>query len=397
MGALCPARLRRLDDVLAGYVVRGEVPGVVAVVSRRDEMHLTAMGNQRFGGEPIRRDTIFRISSMTKPIVAVAAMMLVEECRLRLDDPVTALLPELADRRVLASVQGPLDDTVPAHRDITLRDLLTLRLGFGYLPGRPEETPIVAAAMRRKIGLGPPKPATPHSPDEWLKLFAELPLMHQPGQRWSYEMGFGVLGVLVARAAGQPLETFLTERIFAPLGMADTGFSVPAGKLHRLATSYGLDHKNGVLELYDGVEDSQWSQPPAFPDARGGLVSTVNDYLAFGRMLLRDGRYPGGRLLSRPSVRLMTTNQLTAEQREGSESAPLFLEDLGWGFGVGVVIHRSELSAVPGQFGWDGGLGTSWRSDPAEDMVTILMTQTLPPCWPLFADFRTSAYQAIDD
>lgn len=396
MGALCPGRLRRLDDVLAGYVGRGDVPGLVALVSRRDEVHLTAIGSQRFGGDPIRRDTIFRISSMTKPIVAVAAMMLVEECRLRLDDPVTGLLPELADRRVLASPEGPLDDTVPAHRDIILRDLLTLRLGFGFLPGRPEEPPIVAAAEQRHIGLGPPKPATPHPPDEWLKLFAELPLMHQPGERWTYEMGFGVLGVLVARAAGQPLETFLAERIFAPLGMVDTGFSVPAGKLPRLATGYRLDHKTGVQELYDGVEDSQWSEPPAFPDARGGLVSTVDDYLAFGRMLLRDGRCPGGRLLSRPSVRLMTANQLTPEQRE-SESAPLFLEDLGWGLGVGVVVNRSELSAVPGQFGWDGGLGTSWRTDPAEDMVTILMTQTLPPCWPLFADFRTSAYQAIDD
>lgn len=398
--ALSQARLRRMDDVLAGYVARGQVPGLVAAVSRRGEEHVVVLGDRAFGGPPMRRDTLFRISSMTKPVAAVAAMVLVEECRLRLDDPVTELLPELADRRVLTSLDASLDDTAPAHRDVTLRDLLTLRLGFGFIFGLSADYPILAAVEERELGMGPPKPAVPCGPDEWLRRFAELPLMHQPGERWTYEMGFGVLGVLLERAAGQPLETLLAERVFQPLRMPDTGFSVPSAELSRLAACYRVNGEGG-LEPFDGgagsQESSQWSRPPAFPDARNGLVSSVDDYLAFGRMLLRDGRGPSERLLSRPTVRLMTTDQLTAEQKAMSANAAVFLDGLGWGFGMAVVTQRDEVSAVPGQFGWDGGLGTLWRTDSAEDMVLVLMSQTLPPCWSLFSDFRTLAYQAIDD
>jgi CubicO group peptidase (beta-lactamase class C family) len=397
MGALSPARLRRLDDVLAGYVARGEVPGLVAAVSRHGEEHVTVLGEQAFGGPPMRRDTLFRISSMTKPVLAVAAMTLVEECRLRLDDPVTGLVPELADRRVLTRLDAPLHDTVPAHRDITTRDLLTLRLGFGFVFGPAADYPILAAAHERELGMGPPSPASLPPPDEWLSRFAELPLMYQPGERWTYEMGFAVLGVLVARAAGQPLERFLVDRLFAPLRMPDTGFSVPALELYRLASCYHRNPESGGLELFDDGEDSQWSRPPAFPDGRGGLVSSVDDYLAFGRMLLRAGRGVDERILSRPSVRLMTTDQLTSAQKAASPNASVFLGSLGWGFGMAVVTQRDDVAAVPGQFGWDGGLGTLWRTDPAEDLVIVLMSQTVPPCWSLFSDFRTLAYQAIDD
>ena len=398
-GGLSEARLVRMHDVMAGHVERGEVPGVVTLLSRRGEVHVDALGKRAVGGsEPMGRATIFRISSLTKPIAAAAAMVLVEDGTLRLDDPVDPLLPELAGRSVLKRLDGPLDDTVPAKRPITLRDLLTMRMGFGFVMGPPDAHPILAAVDEQRLGMGPPKPATPHEPDEWLRRFATLPLMHQPGERWMYEMAFAVLGVLISRASEKPLGTFLRERIFGPLGMEDTGFQVPTEKLDRLASLYAADPATGVLELHDGVEDSQWSRPPAFPDARGGLVSTADDYLAFGRMMLNGGVHGGERILSRASVELMTTDHLTPEQRATSDSVPVFLGDRGWGFGLSTIPGDEAAAATPGRYGWEGGLGTSWSSDPAEDMVGVLMTQRLasPGSPRIDLDFWVSVYGAID-
>jgi len=352
------------------------------------------------GGDPIRRDTIFRITSMTKPITAAAAMILVEECKLRLDEPVNRLLPELAHRKVLRRIDEPLEDTVPATRPITLRDLLTFRMGFGLIWGPPDKYPIQKAISELQIvGFGPPNQATPYDPDEWLRRLATLPLMHQPGEKWMYNTGSYVLGVLIARASGQSLETFLYERIFEPLGMHDTAFSVSPAKLERLATSYWVNIETGALELYDDVADSRWRRPPAFPDGGAGLVSTVDDYLAFGQMMLNKGSYEGQRILSRPSVELMTTDHLTPEQKARSGFLAGQWDNRGWGFGVGIITGRDNVWAVPGRFGWDGGYGTSWASDPKEDMVAILMTQRAE--FPLFScvylDFWTSVYQAIDD
>ena len=391
---LSPLRLGRMREVMAGYVDRGAMPGLVALVSRRGGVHAEAIGMTAFdGGRPMRRDTIFRIASMTKPITAVAAMILVEECVLRLDDPVDRLLPELADRQVLRRLDGPLEDTVPAQRPITVRDLLTFRMGFGPFFGSPQEYPILRAGSAQRIGMGPDSPGA--APDEWIRRLGTLPLMHQPGRMWRYNTGSDVLAVLIARASGQPLATFLHERIFSPLGMKDTGYTVPADQLDRLSTSYAADPGTGRLEL---ARDRDWRQPPVFPSGAGGLVSTVDDYLAFAQMMLDNGRYGGGRILSRPSVELMTTNHLTDEQRAGARD---FLGDnRGWGFGVSVVINRDDVAAIPGRYGWDGGSGTTWRSDPTEHMITILLTQRAmdspaPP--PVFRDFWTSAYQAIDD
>jgi CubicO group peptidase (beta-lactamase class C family) len=398
-GGWSGARLGRMHDVMSGHVERGEVPGLVTLVSRRGEVRADAIGTKAVGGDAMRRDTIFRISSLTKPIAAAAAMILVDDGRLRLDEPVDRLLPELADRRVLKRLDGPLDDTVPAKRPITLRDLLTLRMGFGYIMGPPDAYPILAAVDEQQLGMGPPKPATPPEPDEWIRRFAKLPLMHQPGEQWMYEMGFAVLGVLISRASGQPLETFFRERIFGPLGIEDTSFHVPPEKLGRLATCYQTNPETGALELYDGVEDSQWSRPPAFPDARGGLVSTVDDYLAFGRMMLDKGKYGSERILSRRSVELMTTDHLTPEQRAASDSVPVFLGGRGWGFGLSTIPGDDAAAATPGRYGWEGGLGTSWSSDPAEDMVGILMTQRLasPESPRIDLDFWASVYGEISD
>jgi len=399
-GGLSKARLGRVHDVMAGYVERGDVPGIVTLVSRRGEQHVEAVGTKAVGGDPVRRDTIFRISSMTKPITAAATMILVEECKLRLDEPVDRLLPELSGRKVLKRLDGPLDDTVPANRPISVRDLLTFRMGFGIVMAPPGTYPIQSAMSEQHLGQGPPSPSTPPAPDEWIRRLGTLPLVHQPGEQWMYSTGSDVLGVLIARASGQALETFLRERLFEPLGMKDTGFSVPATNLDRLATGYWTNPETGAFEVYDEAEGGQWSRPPAFPSGAGGLVSTIDDYLAFGQMLLSKGRHGSERVLSRLSVETMTTDQLTPAQKATSAFFGGYFDGHGWGFGVSIVTRRDDVAAVPGRFGWDGGLGTSWWSDPKEEMVTILMTQRgwdspSPPN--VCLDFWTSAYQAIDD
>lgn len=403
-GGLSKKGLGRLHDVLARQVDGGSVPGLVALVARRGAVHVEALGSLAApgaaggGGGPVQRDSIFRVSSMTKPVTAVAALTMVEECLVRLDDPVDDLLPELADRRVLARPDGPLDDTVPAHRSITLRDLLTFTLGYGIVLAPPGAYPIQDALLRARA-YGPPDPVAMPPPDEWLRGVGALPLVHQPGEQWLYNTGSEVLGVLLARATGRALLTVLRERVLDPLGMADTGFHVPAGSLARLTTHYAPDPATGRPHVLD-PSDGAWSRPPAFPSAASGLVSTVDDFLAFGRMLLDGGRHPGGRVLARPTVRAMVSDQLTPAQRAASRWMPGFFENNGWGFGVSVVTRRSSGTAGPGAFGWDGGLGSSWLCDPAEDLVGVLLTSSawtspVPP--PVCADFWTAAYQAIDD
>ena len=322
-GGLSKARLGRMHDVMAGYVERGEVPGIVTLVSRRGETHVDAIGSKALGGgDPIRRDTIFRISSMTKPITAAATMILVEERKLRLDEPVDRLLPELAGRKVLKRLDGPLDNTVPANRPITVRDLLTFRMGFGIVMAPPGTYPIQKAMSEQLLGQGPPSPSTPPAPDEWIRRLGTLPLMHQPGEKWMYNTGSDVLGVLLARASGQALETFLRERLFEPLGMKDTGFSVPAAKIDRLATSYWTNFETGSFEVFDEAKGGQWSRPPAFSAAAGGLVSTIDDYLAFGQMLLNKGKHGSERVLSRPSVETMTTEPTDTRAEGGVRFSP---------------------------------------------------------------------------
>ena len=389
-------RAGRLHHALAAHVASGDMPGVVALVSRRGETKVEAIGTQSFGGTPMRRDTIFRIASMTKPITAAATLILVEECRLRLDDPVDAFLPELADRKVLKSLEGPVDDTVPAKRPITTRDLLTFTFGMGAVMVWPPKHPIQKAAADAGLTPGPLQPTL--TPDEFMKRLGSLPLIYQPGERWLYHTGSDVLGVLIARASGQSFEAFLQERLFGPLGMRDTGLQVPAAKLDRLASAYMMDPQKKELTFFDDARDSRWSKPLAFPRGGSALVSTVDDYHAFYRMLLAKGLHGRERILSRPAVELMTSDQLTAEQKQGAEM--FFGHGASWGMGGSVVTRRTDIFTTPGRFGWDGGYGTSAYMDPAEDMVGILMTQRMmdspvPP--KVFRDFWTTAYQAIDD
>jgi len=394
-GGLSKMRLGRMHDVMARYVEDGAMPGLVTLISRHGEVHVDVIGRNAFGGGLMQRESIFRITSMTKPVTAVAAMILVEECKLRLDDPVDSLLPELANRRVIRSLESEIDDDVPAKRAITLRDILTFRLGLGMIPVFPDRYPIQKAIAEAGFAPGPVFPSFP--PDELMRRYGTLPLIYQPGERWLYNSGTEILGVLVARAAGKTLSEFMQERIFGPLGMMDTGFHVPAAKVDRFATSYARD-ASGELKVFDDPATGKFSRPPVFENGSAGLVSTADDFNAFAQMMLNGGRLGSERILSRPSVELMTTDQLMPDHKLGSEL--FFGDNRGWGLGLSVFTRRDNLCTAPGRFGWDGGYGTSWYSDPREQLTGILLTQRMmdspqPPA--VMSDFWTLAYQAIDD
>lgn len=390
MSAWSANRLQRLDAAMAGHVERGTVPGLVTLISRHGETHATAHGRMALGGgEPMRRDTIFRMASLTKPITAVAALILIEECRLDLDDAVDEVLPELADRRVLADPDGPIEKTVPAERSITVRDLLTFTMGIGITM---TPSPLGDALFETGVHLGPDP--SRRNADDWLALLGSFPLIHQPGTAWNYDTGTVVLGILIERITGQRLGEFMQERIFDPLGMVDTGFHIPQEKSHRLPPSYVVDPGTGRLILHDDPADSRFAPPALLHSGSGGILSTADDYLAFCRMLLDKGRP----VLSRAAVELMTSDQLTPQLRQGNEI--FFGTDRSWGLGVGVDIRRTSLSTRPGRFGWAGGTGTSAYSDPGEDLVGILLTQRhmdSPVPARLYADFWNATYQAIEN
>jgi len=386
------AQLDQLHDVMAGHVESGDMPGLVTLVSRHGEVHVDAIGRLAFDGPPMTRDTIFRITSMTKPIAAAAAMILVDEGKLRLDDSLDRWLPELANRKVLLAVDVPIHQTVPARRAITLRDLLTFRCGYGMIPVFPDRYPIQKAIAEAGLAPGPVFPSFP--PDELMRRYGSLPLIYQPGERWLYNAGTEIVGVLIARVAGVTFGEFLRDRIFAPLGMKDTGFHVPPDKHHRFATTYAYDSATKKLKVFDQPVTGKFSSPPVFENGSAGLVSTADDFNAFAQMLLSGGQLGSKRILSAASVELMTTDQLSLESKQESQ---LFLGDLGsWGFGMSVVFKERD-DATPCRFGWDGGYGTSWYSNPREQLTGILLTQRMmnspqPPR--VFLDFWSALNQA---
>ena len=387
----------RMRDALSGYVNRGEIPGLVALVARDGEVHVEAMGTSAAGGgRPVRRDTIFRVSSMSKPVTAAATMILVDEGKLQLDEPIERVLPELANRRVLRSFDAELDDTVPAIRSITVRDLLTFTMGFGILMVPPGKYPIQRANDDLKLGQGRPEPQVPPSPETWLARFATLPLLHQPGARWMYSTGADVLGVVIARASGMSFPAFLHERLFAPLGMVDTAFFVPKSKQDRFVDGYYANPTTGALEHYDDV-DGAWGKPPACPSGAAGLVSTADDFRVFGEMLLGRGARGATRILSEASADAMMRDQLTEAQKKASNDFFGYFAQHGWGFG-GSVVTGNDVAGGPGTFGWDGGLGTCWRVLPKERAVTVLMTQrswTSPVPPPQCDDFWRTTGEAL--
>lgn len=399
-GGLSPTRLARMHDTLRRHVDAGRLPGLVAVVSRRGAEHVDAIGTLGFDRTaPMQRDTLFRLASVTKLITAVAAMILIEECRLRLDDPVDEFLPELANRKVLRTIDSELDDTVPAKRAITLRDLLTYRSGYGEVAFLSPTCPLQKALAEARLPLS--TFCFPGTADEFMQCLGRLPLANQPGERWLYHMSAEILGVLIARVSGMSLSAYMRARIFEPLGMKDSGFSVPQSQFDRVATCYQTDFLSGKVTVLEDARNDLLARPCIFESGAGDqFVSTADDLLAFGRMMLNRGAYGKDRVLSRLTVEAMTTDQLTAEQKAASPFFANFWDSRGWGLGVSIVTLRDDVACVPGRYGWDGAYSTSLYVDPHEDMVGVLMAQCRPGALrlpPVVLDFWTSAYQAIDD
>ncbi len=357
-----------VEAVVAAAVAEDQVPGAAWWVARDGEVARGAVGTHTPGrDDAVRPDSVFRISSMTKPIVAAAALALVDDGVLDLDEPVDRLLPELAGRVVLADPADASAGTVPARRPISVHDVLTSRLGLGIDFTAPWPTPTLAALAATGLPAGPPQPQAAPPPDEWLRLVATVPLAHQPGERWLYHVGASVLGVLVARAAGRPLPAVLADRVLVPLGMRDTGFGVPEHARGRLGPHWTPPGEDGRRDCYDPA-DGQWARPPAFPDGGDGLVSTVDDVAAFAAMLSAGGRAPGGgRVLAARTVAAMLTEQ----------SGPVDDEGGGWGLGIGVRRTDEPGGRSAGSHGWDGGLGSSWWTDPVTGATAVLLTNQM--------------------
>jgi CubicO group peptidase (beta-lactamase class C family) len=370
-----PAKLAEVGPALQEFVERGELAGVVTLTSRGGEIvQAEALGWRDIeSNAPMRSDTLFRIASMTKPLTSVAALMLVEEGRMTLDDPIARWVPELANVRVLRDSAGPLHDTVTAQRAITIEDLLTHRSGIAY--AFFSEGPLKPAYERT---LGDPA-MNRSTPDQWLAALGTLPLAYQPGERFHYGHSTDVLGFLVGRVEGKPFRQVLHERIFGPLGMADTDFWLPHDKRSRLASLYRYDEAAGGLAK---VEPEMYDSPPAYTPGGGGLISSASDYHRFARMLLDEGACDGGRLLRPETVRLMRTNRLTPAQREVPFAGMPLWQKSGFGLGLSIAedpIDNPYACGAPGSITWPGIFGTWWQADPVHDLIMIYLIQHQVP------------------
>ena len=356
-----------LQEMLDQAVADGSVPGAVALIDRAGQLEWATAGLAELEtGRAMTSDSIFRIASISKPMTAAATLMLIEDDILAMEDPIGRWLPELAEPQVLRTPSSPVEDTVAAERPITVGDLLTFTAGWGLAsdPSLPGIRPLF-----EDLGQGPPRPQEVAAPDAWIATLAGIPLLGQPGEHWLYNTCADVLGVLIARASGQTFGDLLGARIFEPLGMSDTGFSVPADQQSRFTGLY-RDTDDG-RELVDPPA-GQWSTDPVFASGAGGLVSTLDDWHTFARMVLNGGELDGRRLLSEESVTAMTTNQTTAAQRE---TGNLFLQGEGWGFGGSVDLNREHAWNVPGRYGWVGGTGTAAYIIPSSRSIGVLLTQ----------------------
>lgn len=382
------------------FVAQGQMAGVASLVWRDGRVvHAHAVGVRDLEtGLPVARDTIFRIASMSKPITSVAALTLWEEGRFALDEPITRWAPEFTAMRVLRTPAGSLAETEPATRPITVGDLLTHRAGLTYGDFWPGPiTSAYAAALGGDID-------SPRSPDAWVAGLASLPLIAQPGAAFHYGHGTDLLGLLLARMEGTTLGEVLRARVLAPLGMRDTGFSVPAKARHRQAAACGYDHAGHLAPLRDGPGGSFVHERPAdwtYESGGQGLWSTMDDYLAFARLFVEGGTVDGVRVLKPATVAMMSRDHLTEEQRRNAAmfGMPLFGTGHGFGLGVSVVIDPATAAATlcrghMGTVGWPGSLGGWWQADPVDGSVCVLLTHGMAELAQLAQGFGFAAFAA---
>ena len=373
------AKLAAVVPAMQGVIDAGDLSGMVTLVWRDGaEVQLNTLGKRDIeNNKPMTRDTLFRIASMTKPITSVGALMLMEEGKLKLSDPITKWLPEFADAVVLKDPKGPLEDTYASPRDITVEDLMTHRSGLAY--GFTSSGPI-AKAYEKVLGQPLDNPRTA---DEWLKTISSLPLSYPPGERMHYSHSTEVLGFMLGRVEGKPYREVMKERILDPLGMKDTDFYVPKDKRDRAAVVYQQDQETGKLKP---VPFPQYDAPPAYTAGGGGMISTLDDYLSFARMLLNKGELDGRRYLKRETFELMATNHLTDAQREIPFLGMPMWSGRGFGLGLSVVMDEAKNewmgAGSKGSFGWPGAFGTWWQADPAKNMILMFLIQNYTPLTP---------------
>jgi CubicO group peptidase (beta-lactamase class C family) len=377
--AVDKAAFATIEPALQAVIDSGDLSGAVTLVWRGgEELQFTAIGKRDIeAGLPMTRDTLFRIASMTKPITSAAALMLMEEGKLALEDPITKWAPEFSNMRVLKDAAGALDDTYPAPRDITIEDLMTHRSGLAY--AFSSVGPIAHAYQK---ALGDPL-GTDRDPDDWMRALAALPLLYPPGERMHYSHSTEVLGYLVGRIAGMPFRDFLSRRIFEPMGMVDTDFWIPPAKRGRAAKLYRLkDDLSGLEEAPFPMLEA----PPRLTPGGGGLISTLDDYLKFARMLMNEGELDGRRYLTAETVRMMATNRLTDAQRQIPFLGMPFWMGQGFGLGLSVILEPEKQALMGpgcrGAFGWPGAFGTWWRADPEAGLILIYLIQASMPLGP---------------
>ncbi len=389
-----------LQSALEKPVQAGELAGAAGLVWRNGHSQAVSAGcRDRETNLPVERDTIFRIASMTKPITSVAALMLVDEGRIALDEPIHRYAPEFARMRVLRSPDAPLDDTVDASRPITFDDLLTHRAGFTY--GSFHRGPI-SAAYREALG---DEIDSDRTPDEWIANLANLPLIGQPGSAMYYGCSTDLLGLLLARIEGISLGNLLDRRIFAPLGMKDTAFLVPREKHHRRALAYGFDQNGKLIRLLSrpGAFVAERPSEMAFESGSGGLWSTLDDYLKFARIFLGDGQVDGVRLLRPETLSKMMTNQLTDAQRANTVllGQKPFAAGRGFGFGVSVVLESNRADFMRrghvGTVSWPGAFGGWWQADPTAGSVFIFLAHNMVDLPQMAKGIGLGVWSAIDD
>lgn len=372
-----------LAATLQASIDAGELAGAAALVWRGGRLrHLACVGWRDMDAAlPVERDTLFRIASMTKPITSTLALMLVEEGRFALDEPIARWAPEFSPMRVLRSPGDPLDQTDAAERRITFEDLLTHRSGLTY---GPFHEGALANAYDKALGGHIDSAMVP---GDWIAGLAALPLIDQPGTAFHYGHSTDLLGLLIERIEGAPLGEIFESRIFGPLGMKDTGFTVPREKRDRRATAYGFDEEGRLTARVDGPGGSFMPERPqdmAYVSGGQGLWSTLDDYLTFARMFVSDGAVDGIRLLRPETLAHMTTNRLTEQQRTTAEigGMPLFAAGHGFGLGVAVVVDpdraiKTVCGGGVGAVGWPGGFGGWWQADPNNGSVLIFLTHNM--------------------